>query len=87
MREKTNLQSFFVAMILLLAGTLSPSNGLDEKVSKTPLEMILTVIVIVSTGLLVYILWDWIENQKGSLKISSKSNEKNTSTSTKLKTR
>ena len=81
MKEKTNLQSLFVSILLIVAGTLSPSNGVDDRSYKTPLELTTTMLIIVSVGLAVYFAWNWIEKYKESLKTTYKSNEENTLTS------
>jgi divalent metal cation (Fe/Co/Zn/Cd) transporter len=81
MKEKTNLQPLFVAIILILAGTLSPSNGIDDRVNKTPLELIITALVIVFAALTVYFIWNRIEKYKESQKTSYNSNEETTLTS------
>ncbi len=68
MKEKANYQPQFVCILLIVAGTLSPSNGVDDKSNKSPLELITTMLVVVSAGLIVYLIWKWIENYKLSLK-------------------
>lgn len=68
MKEKANLQSLSVAILLIVAGTLSPSNGVDDSINKTPLDLIITILAIISTGLAVYFSWAWIEKRKASLK-------------------
>ncbi|MBC7696691.1 MAG: hypothetical protein H7141_14735 [Burkholderiales bacterium] len=54
----------FVAILLIVAGTLSPSNGVDDRNFKTPLELITIMFVIVSFGLTVYLVWNRIEKFK-----------------------
>jgi hypothetical protein len=81
MKEKTNLQSLFIAILLIVAGTLSPSNGVDDRSYKTPLELITSMLIIVSGGLAVHFSWNWIEKHKEALKPNYKSNKENTLTS------
>jgi len=81
MKEKANYQSLFVAILLIVAGTLSPSNGVDDRIYKTPLELITTMLVAISFGVVAYLTWNWIEKYKESAKIRLKSNEENALTS------
>ena len=81
MKEKANYQSLFATILLIVAGTISPSNGVDDKIHKSPLELITTMLIIVSAGIAVYIIWNWIEKQKLEVKTNYKSNEQNTLTS------
>ena len=81
MKEKTNLQLLFVAILLIVAGTLSPSNGVDDRTYKIPSELIATILIAISAGGVAYIGWNWIEKYKESAKIRLKSNEENTLTS------
>jgi preprotein translocase subunit SecY len=75
MKEKTKLQPLFVAILLILAGTLSPSNGVDDRSYKTPLELITTIFTIVSAGLTLHFAWKWIEQQGEPSKTNYKSKE------------
>ena len=81
MKEKANLQSLFVAILLIVAGTLSPSNGVDDRSYKTPLELITTMLIAVSVGVVAYLAWNRIEKYKEVSKTLYKSNEENTLTS------
>ena len=56
MKEKTNVQSLFVAILLIVAGTLSPSNGVDDRVNKTPVYLIITLLIIITISFLIYFL-------------------------------
>ncbi len=77
MKEKTNPQLLFVAILLIVAGTLLPYNGIDGRSYKTPLELITPMLIAISAGALAYLAWNWIEKYKESAKISLKSNEEN----------
>lgn len=81
MKEKANYQPLFLALLLILAGTLSPSNGVDDRIYKTPLELLTTMLVIMFAVLAIYFIWNNIEKHKESLKTNYKSNKQNTLTS------
>lgn len=68
MKEKANYKPLLFALLLIVAGTISPSNGVDDRVNKTPLELLITMLVIVSVGLAVYFIWNRIEKNKESIK-------------------
>lgn len=64
MKSKTNLQPLFIFLLLLIGGTLSPSNGVDDSVNKTPLELIVTMFIVIAISFVGYIIWRGIENYK-----------------------
>ena len=43
-----------VSLLMILVGTLSPSNGIDDSINKTPLELISSMLLIVSVTLFIY---------------------------------
>jgi uncharacterized membrane protein (DUF4010 family) len=63
MKKKINFQNFLVSIMLIIAGILSPSNGLDDRTYKTPFEIIKTVCLIVAVSLTIYVIWTFIENR------------------------
>ena len=58
-----------------MAGTLSPSNGIDDRTYKTPLEIIRTVCFIVASMLMIYVIWTFVENRQRALNESRQQNE------------
>ncbi|WP_428666489.1 hypothetical protein [Runella sp.] len=62
MKEKINLQLLLISILLIVAGTLSPSNGVDAKSYKTPLELITTTLITVLAGVAVYLVWNWTKS-------------------------
>ena len=80
MKENSNIQSLFVAILLIIAGTASPSNGVDDRVNKTSFELITTMLIIIFAGLAVYFVWNWFEKPKKSIETNYKAKEKNTLT-------
>lgn len=81
MKEKANLQPLFAAILLIVAGVVSPSNGVDDRSNKTPLQLIINMIIIIAAGVGVYFAWSWIEKYMESLKENHKSNEEKSLTS------
>ncbi len=64
MKEKANFEVPLVALILILAGALSPSNGVDDATYKTPSELIGVMFRVLTIGVAVYLLWTFAEDQK-----------------------
>lgn len=83
MKKTTNMKSIFLAILLIVAATLSPSNGLDERINKTPLELISTMLVIVSAGFAFYFSWNWVAKRRELLKTIYMSNDENARASNK----
>ncbi len=63
-----NLKPLFVAILLIAAGLISPSNGLDDSTKKTPLEMLTTVFYVVFSTMTIYAVSRLIEKRKESAK-------------------
>ena len=61
MKEKINLQPLLFLALLFIAGTISPSNNLDDKISKTPLELILIVLVVNAYSITAYSVSNYFE--------------------------
>lgn len=72
MKEKANMQPLLVAILLIIAGSVSPSNGVDERSYKTPFELIATTLIIVFTVFLIYISWNWYGKHKESKNVNYK---------------
>ena len=68
MKEKTNLQSLFVAIILILAGIISHSNGVDDAVRKSPYEILFTIFIVIISVVSIYLICIAIENYKETSK-------------------
>ena len=68
METITNLKSLFVAVLLIVAGLLSQSNGLDDRTYKTPLESLTIMFVAIIAGAIAYVLWNLVEKYKESTK-------------------
>ena len=64
METATNLKSLFVAILLIVAGLISPSNGVDDRTYKTPLEMLTVILVVVFAAVTIYVVWNLIEKYK-----------------------
>ncbi|MBA2612817.1 MAG: hypothetical protein H0U95_12650 [Bacteroidetes bacterium] len=68
METVNNLKSLFVSILLIVAGLISPSNGVDDRSYKTPLEIlsILTIVVVATT--LIYLISILVEKQSETKK-------------------
>lgn len=64
METATNLKSLFVAILLIVAGLISPSNGVDDRTYKTPLEMLTVILVVIFAAVTIYVVWNLIEKYK-----------------------
>lgn len=63
-KESLNLQYLFITIILILAGLITHSNGVDDAVQKSPFEMLFSVFAIIVFSVLIYLVWGLIENYK-----------------------
>ncbi len=68
METVNNLKSLFVAILLVLAGLISPSNGVDDRTNKTPLESLTIMFVAIIAGTTAYLVWNSIEKYKEASK-------------------
>jgi len=66
MHKKENYPSFIFLALIIFAGIVSPSNGVDDSVHKTPRELILTMLVVVFTAIAIYSVWHVINVYKVS---------------------
>lgn len=71
MKEKTNLKPLFVSIILILAGIISPSNGLDDTIHKSPYQILSTIFIVIISAVSIYLLWSALENYKKTSKSDS----------------
>jgi divalent metal cation (Fe/Co/Zn/Cd) transporter len=71
MKEKINLKSLFVSIILILAGFISPSNGLDDATHKSPKQMLYAIAIIIVSIVSIYLVWTALENYKKESKTDS----------------
>lgn len=71
MKEKTNLKPLFVSIILILAGIISPSNGLDDAIHKSPYQILSTIFIVIISAVSIYLLWSALENYKKTSKSDS----------------
>ena len=81
MKIKENYQSLLLLALLIFAGTVSPSNGVDDKINKTPWELISTMLVMVLAAVLVNFVWSKINTNKISQAVNPQSTKENTLTS------
>jgi len=51
---KQNFGLLFTGLLLLGAGLISPSNGVDDAVQREPLEMLAETMLIILSGVLIY---------------------------------
>jgi hypothetical protein len=66
MKEKANYQQLLLSILLILAGIISHSNGVDDLVSKSPYQLLSTIIIAITSTVLIYIIWEAIDNYKQS---------------------
>lgn len=59
-----NLKSLFAAVLLIVAGLISPSNGVDDRSYKTPFDIFMILLAIVIGATFIYLIWSLFERQK-----------------------
>lgn len=59
------LNHLFAGLLLIVAGLISPSNGVDDRVDNSPLEMLSKVTMIIFSALAIYLLLGLNEKQAG----------------------
>ncbi len=59
-----NFKSLFAALLLIVAGLISPSNGVDERSYKTPLDIFMTLVSVVIVATSIYLIWSLLEKQR-----------------------
>lgn len=64
MKASSNLQYLFITVILILAGLISHSDGVDDAVKKSPYEMLFSVFCIIVFSVLIYLVWTAIESYR-----------------------
>ncbi len=60
-KEKSNYHPLFVIALLICTGLISPSNGLDDRTTKTSAEMIGIMIIALLMGVVAFSLWKLAE--------------------------
>lgn len=55
--EKTNYHPLFVTAILVCAGLISPSNGVDEGIYKSDGEMMHNMLLAIVAGAVLFLVW------------------------------
>jgi divalent metal cation (Fe/Co/Zn/Cd) transporter len=71
MKKNINLKPLFVSIILILAGIISPSNGLDDAIHKSPYQILSTIFIVIISAVSIYLLWSALENYKKTSKSDS----------------
>ena len=71
MKKNINLKPLFVSVILILAGIIAPSNGLDDKIRKSPYQILSTIFIVLASAASIYLIWTAIENYKKTSKTDS----------------
>ncbi len=64
MKQEENLHSLFITIILILLGLISPSNGFDDSIRKSPNEMLYSVLTVIVSSVIVFLIWKAIEKLK-----------------------
>jgi divalent metal cation (Fe/Co/Zn/Cd) transporter len=62
--KKQNLGLLFTGLLLLGAGLLSPSNGVDDKVDRQPLDMLAETVLIICSAVVIY----WVIRQVSKIR-------------------
>lgn len=70
MKRNANFQSAILLTLLIVAGILSPSNGIEDRVSKSPMELISTMFLVILMAITLYIFWGGINKLLRLVKIN-----------------
>jgi hypothetical protein len=63
-KESSNIQYLFITIILIIAGLITHSDGVDDAVKKSPFDMLFSVFAIMVFSVLIYLIWSLVENYK-----------------------
>jgi hypothetical protein len=74
MKEKANYLPVFGTVLLVCAGLISPSNGVDDGMHKSPADMITNMVLVISAGVLVVSVWKMAAHFGLTSSIRSKKN-------------
>jgi len=69
MESLKNLKPLYIALLLIIAGLISPSNGVDDRTYISPILLISIVLAVLTFFSLIYILSKKIEEYKQLKKI------------------
>jgi hypothetical protein len=66
---KENMPAIVMPILLIIAGIISPSNGVDDGYNKSPFELLSTAFIIMLVGIISYFIfkdakWPSISNRK-----------------------
>lgn len=53
---KEPIKQLMVGLLLLATGLLSPSNGIDDKVNRDPVQMLIETILIIAAAITLYLI-------------------------------
>jgi len=72
--EKANYHPLFVTALLICAGLISPSDGVDDRTYKTPIEMISIMVIAISAGVVAFSIWKIASNYGWTSNTNSQEN-------------
>ena len=75
MNSKSNFSTLIIAVLLIIAGIISPSNGVDSGADKSPVEILTTMLLVIFCTLTVYIISNFVHS---NYQLFKKSNDLNT---------
>ncbi|MBX7127238.1 MAG: hypothetical protein K1X47_16200 [Cyclobacteriaceae bacterium] len=58
------MKQLLTGLLMLAAGLISPSNGVDEGIVRDPVAMLLETLLVVAVAVLVYMTWAWIRTSR-----------------------
>ncbi|HRF99951.1 MAG: hypothetical protein U0W65_15940 [Bacteroidia bacterium] len=69
--SKSDYKPLFTTILLIVAGLVSPSNGVDDKKNKSATEILVEVIFVIVAVTLIYLITSLIISYKNSIESDS----------------
>ncbi len=66
METVNDLKPLFTTILLIVVGLISPSNGVDDRTYKTPIEMLAILFIVILSASFFYLLWNVAERTNKS---------------------
>lgn len=72
MDSKDNYKPLCMAFLFVLVGLIAPSNSVDDKITKSPLELLIRAFFIILSCVILFIMWKLISKKTYSNQVKTK---------------